>query len=102
MFIDEHEKSIQQSAFGINVPNKPLFGTSPWDWISFPATRHNNGCSLTFADGHAETWRWKEARTMEISNMPGWLSWPPHASLGAKDRDFSRVVQGVPEKVPVL
>jgi prepilin-type processing-associated H-X9-DG protein len=56
VFIDEHEKSIQQSAFGINAPDRLwLFGTAQWDWISFPATRHNNGCTFTFADGHAET-----------------------------------------------
>ncbi len=103
VFIDEHEKSIQQSAFGINAPNQLwLFGTSRFDWISFPATRHNNGCSFTFADGHAEAWHWKESRTLEISRTPGWLSWPPHASLGVNDRDFGRMVQGVPEKVPIF
>ena len=41
VFIDEHTKSIQQSAFGSNAGKWTLFGTSKWTWISFPATRHN-------------------------------------------------------------
>ena len=66
--IDEHEKSIQQSAFGINAPNRwLLFNTTLWTWISFPATRHNKGATLSFADGHVETWHWLEPNTMEIS-----------------------------------
>jgi len=58
VFIDENEKSIQQSAFGINAPNHlTLFDAPLWTWISFPATRHNNAGVVSFADGHAEVWR---------------------------------------------
>jgi prepilin-type processing-associated H-X9-DG protein len=54
VFIDEHEKSIQQGAFGLSSPGfYQLFGQPAWNWISFPATRHNNGCTLSFADGQA-------------------------------------------------
>ena len=101
VFIDEHEKSIQQSAFGINAPNRWwLFGTPEWYWISFPATRHNNGCSFTFADGHAEAWRWLESNTMRISTQNAWLVLQPAAS-GSNDRDLARLFQGIPEKVPI-
>jgi prepilin-type N-terminal cleavage/methylation domain-containing protein/prepilin-type processing-associated H-X9-DG protein len=103
VFIDEHEKSIQQGAFGLSAPNKyQLFGQPIWSWISFPATRHNNGCSLTFADGHAETWRWKESKTTEISNEDRWLAWPSHYSSGDRDRDLGRLLEAVPEKVPIF
>jgi prepilin-type N-terminal cleavage/methylation domain-containing protein/prepilin-type processing-associated H-X9-DG protein len=102
VFIDEHEKSIQQGAFGLSAPNKyQLFNQPIWSWISFPATRHNNGCTLTFADGHAETWRWKETRTAEISNENRWLAWPSHYSSGDKDRDLGRLFEAIPEKVPI-
>ena len=78
VFIDENEKSIQQSAFGINAPDRWwLFGTSQWTWISFPATRHNNGCTFTFADGHAETWRWLEPNTARISGLNTWTVLQP-------------------------
>jgi len=102
VFIDEHEKSIQQSAFGINAPNQWwLFGTAKYTWISFPSTRHNHGCSFTFADGHAETWRWLEPNTMRISNRNDWLVLQPGASA-SQDRDLSRLFQAVPEKVPIF
>ncbi|MBT5621578.1 MAG: type II secretion system protein, partial [Verrucomicrobia bacterium] len=74
VFIDEHTKSIQQSAFGANAGTWALFGTAKWTWISFPATRHNNGTVLSFADGHAESWRWVESKTMETAAKPiPWL-----------------------------
>src|SRR5688572_4120657 len=100
VFIDEHEKSIQQSAFGINVLDRLwLFGTSPWTWISFPATRHNNGCTMSFADGHAEAWRWLDPNTARLSNLNTWLVLQPGAQRNV-DRDLSRMFQVVPQKVP--
>ena len=106
VFIDEHEKSIQQSTFCVNAPGFTLFGTPQWDWISFPATRHNNGCTLTFADGHAETWHWKEPQTMGISRKSpppwNWIAWPANPSAGDNDRDLGRLFQVVPEAVPIL
>ncbi len=106
VFIDEHEKSIQQSTFAINAAGFQLFGTAQWDWISFPATRHNNGCTFTFADGHAEIWRWREPRTIEISrrNPPpwNWIAWPANRSSGVNDRDLGRLFEVVPEKVPIF
>jgi prepilin-type N-terminal cleavage/methylation domain-containing protein/prepilin-type processing-associated H-X9-DG protein len=101
VFIDEHQNSIQQCAFAANAPGFQLFGAPQWDWISFPATRHNNGCSLTFADGHAETWRWLEGRTQAIGRMGGWLAWPPNPSVGANDRDLGRIFQAVPQNEPL-
>ncbi len=102
VFIDEHEKSIQQSAFGINAPNQWwLFGTSQWTWISFPATRHNKGCTFTFADGHAETWRWLEPNTMRISGLNTWIVLQLAAARD-QDRDLGRLFQAVPAKVPIF
>jgi len=28
--------------------------------------RHNNGCNMSFADGHVKHWKWMDNRTMEI------------------------------------
>jgi len=102
VFIDEHEKAIQQSAFGINAPDRWwLFGTAKWTWIRFPATRHNNGCTFSFADGHAETWRWREPNTLRISKLSDWLVLQAGASQ-TLDRDLFRLFQAVPEKVPIF
>jgi len=100
VFIEEHEKSIQQSAFGINAPNRlTLFDSSLWTWISFPATRHNNAGLLTFADGHTEQWRWREGNTLHLAQLNDWLVVKP--GVVDTDRDLSRFFTVVPDKVPV-
>jgi prepilin-type processing-associated H-X9-DG protein len=51
---DLTKNSIDNGAIGI------------WKWKetkgywNVPATRHNNGCVMSYADGHVETWRWKD------------------------------------------
>ncbi len=54
VFIDVHEDQITDSLFGIPLPG------DPWDgmWFDLPANRHNDGCNLSFADGHVEHWKW--------------------------------------------
>ena len=100
VFIDEHTKSIQQSAFGANAGTWTLFGTAKWTWISFPATRHNNGTVLSFADGHAESWRWVENKTMETAAKPiPWLVLQPGQRGG--DRDLQRLFNAIPQTIPV-
>jgi len=100
LFIDENEKSIQQSAFGINAPdNLTMFDGSLWTWVSFPATRHQNAGLLSFADGHVELWRWREPNTTRIAQMNVWTVMKP--AVPNTDRDLSRFFQVVPEKVPI-
>ena len=100
VFVDEHEKSIQQSAFGINAPNRwRMFNQPLWSWISFPATRHGGAAVVSFADGHAETWRWREPRTLEIARQPGWLVLKP--AVPNHDRDLGRFFDAVPSQVPL-
>lgn len=99
VFIDEHEKSIQQSAFGSNAGGWQLFGTSPWSWISFPATRHQQGTVLSFADGHVESWRWVEPNTHRAAKDEGWIVLKP--GQGAGDRDLMRLFGAVPARIPI-
>ncbi len=54
VFIEVHEDSIVDSLFGIPIPGSEFDGT----WFDLPANRHNNGCNLSFADGHVEHWKW--------------------------------------------
>jgi prepilin-type N-terminal cleavage/methylation domain-containing protein/prepilin-type processing-associated H-X9-DG protein len=37
-------------------------------WGNWPASIHNNGTVLGFADGHAEYWKWHDARTSQIKS----------------------------------
>ena len=54
VFLDVHEDEIVDSLFGIPWPGSGV----PDQWWDLPANRHNQGCNLSFADGHAEHWKW--------------------------------------------
>jgi prepilin-type processing-associated H-X9-DG protein len=99
VFIDEHEGSISQSGFFCNNPNRLyLWGSALFTWITFPATRHNNGTTLSFADGHVERWGWKEPNTAAISKQSGWLF---QRRGVANDKDITRFHGAIPEQVPI-
>lgn len=63
VFLDEAANSIDNNVLGIRQPSLnstgtglvPTTSTTFWD---LPASRHNNGCNLSFADGHVEHWKW--------------------------------------------
>jgi prepilin-type processing-associated H-X9-DG protein len=56
VFLDVHEDEIFDCTFG--MPNQQYFpGQAVW-W-DIPANRHSQGCNLSFADGHAEHWKWR-------------------------------------------
>jgi len=39
-------------------------------WLNSPTVRHNNGASFSFADGHAEHWRWQALNTEQGLKAP--------------------------------
>jgi len=55
VFIDEHPDTLLDAQFG-NPAGGPYW---PPMWFDMPADRHNQGACLSFADGHAERWRWR-------------------------------------------
>jgi prepilin-type processing-associated H-X9-DG protein len=57
VFLDEHPDSINDGYF-INR----YYSTN---WIDLPASYHNGAAGLSFADGHAETHRWRNASTRQ-------------------------------------
>lgn len=60
VLLDEHEDSIGDGYF-----EEPPF--DPNTRVGFgdhPASRHNRGTQLVFADGHADRHRWRDARTV--------------------------------------
>ena len=87
VFIDEHQGSIENARFVITQP-----GT--WSWVDHPATRHNGGAVLSFADGHAEAWQWRESTTLSADRVRGWVQGV--AGVPGRDRDLQRIHQTVP------
>lgn len=66
VFIDEQEESIDDAHF--------LVWSAPDDrWVNLPADRHRRGANLSFVDGHAEYWRWRNRKT--FGNKPSY--WKP-------------------------
>jgi prepilin-type processing-associated H-X9-DG protein len=100
VFVDEHENSIQAGLFSMNHPDLYEWpGTTVWTWVSFPATRHSNAGTVSFADGHSELWRWQEPTTQAISRKQGWILVQP--AVPKSDRDLGRFFSAIPEKVPI-
>jgi prepilin-type N-terminal cleavage/methylation domain-containing protein/prepilin-type processing-associated H-X9-DG protein len=57
VFVEEQEQSIDDGGFSTTDPALyAAFGDSWWD---LPADRHNQGCSISFADGHVIHNHWK-------------------------------------------
>jgi prepilin-type N-terminal cleavage/methylation domain-containing protein/prepilin-type processing-associated H-X9-DG protein len=68
VFIDEHPDTLLDAQFG-NPAGLPYW---PPMWFDMPADRHNQGACLSFADGHAERWRWKTPMTYSyLGQVPG-------------------------------
>ena len=88
VFIEESEESPWLGAFFV-LPREQLLLSSSVNWTSVPSDRHTQGCNITFADGHAEYWKW---------------FWPKRAGLetkltanGHELRDLKRLQESVPK-----
>ncbi len=55
VFIDTHEDAIWDATFGV----LPLGSWWQDYWLDVPADRHQQGANISFADGHAERWKWR-------------------------------------------
>lgn len=63
--MDEHEDSIDDGSIVIGADKYGYVD----QWLDIPAQRHDEGANLSFADGHAEHWRWKAAKTGGMKNQ---------------------------------
>jgi prepilin-type N-terminal cleavage/methylation domain-containing protein/prepilin-type processing-associated H-X9-DG protein len=58
-------------------------------WLNMPGSRHDRGCTFSFADGHLEYWKWK-AGTLKFTGRP-------QNALPSELADLARVEAGVPD-----
>ena len=63
VFIDEHERSLNDGWFAFDMLGNNAF-------LDAPATRHDNHFNLAFADSHVETWKLSDPRTIHWSALP--------------------------------
>ena len=87
VFIDEHPNSISTGNFwwvglygGVDPDDNGPFDVSGDSYNDdsatpegggLPASYHNSGSGLSFADGHSETHRWTDAATLQPVKVPG-------------------------------
>ncbi len=76
VFVHERGDSIDDGYFAIPV------AASSARWQNIPASVHGNGGTLSFADGHAEFWRWFEPTTIKLAGRD--------TTTKVTDRDLKR------------
>jgi len=71
---DEHEASIDDGWFLVTMDDRQPFA-------SFPATRHQQGYNLNFADGHAQVFKLRDPKT----------KFPDRPEISKKNSDWLRL-----------
>jgi len=59
VFLDEHQNSIDDGHFGFNPEGDK--------WMNLPAMWHNRSCDFSFADGHVDSLKWRDSRTLALT-----------------------------------
>ena len=67
VFIEVHEDGIFDAHFGISSTNSGFYLDH---WGDLPADRHRRGINLSFADGHAEYWKWQSPKVFQSWGQP--------------------------------
>jgi prepilin-type N-terminal cleavage/methylation domain-containing protein len=91
VFWEEDARSMDNGAIGI-------YGTSTgtWDWWNLPSSYHSRGCELSFADGHAELWKWRGTSVLALGQPAPPAGVGMHAPCPVNDPDMIRVQATVP------
>jgi prepilin-type N-terminal cleavage/methylation domain-containing protein/prepilin-type processing-associated H-X9-DG protein len=77
VFVDESEYTIDDGYFAVLVNEDT--------WQNFPAYRHGESASFSFADGHSEIRKWVEPSTSALKTPGGFAPAPKFGSLRNRD-----------------
>jgi prepilin-type processing-associated H-X9-DG protein/prepilin-type N-terminal cleavage/methylation domain-containing protein len=67
---EEHPDSVADCVFTVDLEDRGPKAR----FISVPAHYHNSGANFSFADGHVERHRWRDARTLLPDKYSGYLA----------------------------
>ncbi len=82
-FVDESIESVDDGFFATALQES---------WMNSPTTRHARGATFSFADGHAEPWRWRV-----LSQEQDWWA-SPISAAGDSTADLHRLQNAVVER----
>ena len=85
VFIDENEQSIDDAGLLVNSPRLDLAGNDRNNWADLPSDRHNQGCNLSFVDGHATLLRWSWPKQFKRHGQPAATASQDPLQLDLKD-----------------
>jgi len=87
-FNDEHEGSIDDGIISVGPP------AGLPEWRELPAGRHQQGCNLSFLDGHADHWHWRWPKRFIAFNQPiaSRLDWEDLEKLRAHAPHADRIL----------
>ena len=60
-----HDRIVSICEGWVNNLSYRVGYTNPGQWIDPPPTRHSNGMTFVFADGHSGYWKWKGMGTID-------------------------------------
>ena len=63
VFLDEREDAINWGNFYADMAGYSPRNPTQYMLADMPGTYHGNACGFSFADGHSELRRWRDART---------------------------------------
>jgi prepilin-type N-terminal cleavage/methylation domain-containing protein/prepilin-type processing-associated H-X9-DG protein len=63
VFIEESYLTVDDGYFAVKAPGNMI-------WQNSPSVRHGNSGELSFADGHAEIWRWRVLNKDQDLDIP--------------------------------
>lgn len=69
-------------------------------WWDPPTVRHSNGTNFVHADGHAEYWKWKDRRTIELAKKQEENYDPYNQPIQLNNEDLKRLQKAVWNEVP--
>ncbi|HEX7863272.1 MAG TPA: prepilin-type N-terminal cleavage/methylation domain-containing protein [Verrucomicrobiae bacterium] len=87
VFVDEESTSIDDGFYAVRATVK-----NAGFWQNTPASRHGNSGQVSFADGHAEYWRWREGTTAKLKGLD------KTTKAGDRDLERFRLATYVPDK----
>jgi prepilin-type processing-associated H-X9-DG protein len=99
VFVDEHPDSIDDAIFALN----PGYAIGNESWRNLPASYHNGGAGISFADGHADLHTWVEknthsgtAQTFYPVTFTTYSGSAPWSISGPQNRDYEWMEGGMP------